>query len=113
GSIVLWEDFLKTALPVFCITVVLFVLSVQDGVLDRLEAILFLCVFSIFLGNIYVVSRAEKTAGESTQSLELFSLTSLVYVIFGLVALIVGAKFTIDMVVNIAYALSITVPLLG
>ena len=112
GSIVLWEDFLKTSLPVFCISIVLFVMSVLDGMLDRLESLLLLSTFCIYVGYIYFGLKSGITHLESKQVLKPVTISTLIYLLIGTVALLVGAKFSIDMAVTIANALTIPLPLL-
>lgn len=112
GSIVLWDDFLKTALPVFCITTVLFVMSVLDGMIDRLESLLLLSTFCIYISYIYFNVKKEHAQLVTTPALKSVTIASFLYVLIGIIALLVGAKFSIDMASTIATALSIPLPLL-
>lgn len=112
GSIVLWEDFLKTTLPVFCISVAFFILVIYDGVIDRLESGLLLLTFGIFIGYIYSVI-TEGSSKTQPMAPVGFSVSSVVFLLLGAVALFVGAKFSLEMVRNLSGALSISLPLLS
>lgn len=113
GSIVLWEDFLKTSLPVFCLSIVLFVIVIRDGMVDRLESVLLFSIFCIFVGYIYSVIKFGEVQPIQNRASKSISLSSLVYIVFGIVAILVGAKFSVDMSVNLATALSVSMPLVG
>ncbi len=112
GSIVLWDDFLKTALPVFCITIVLFVMSVLDGMIDRLESLLLVSTFFVYISYIYFNVKKGHTHTVTTPALKPVTIALFVYLVIGILALLIGAKFSIDMASTISTALSISLPLL-
>ncbi len=113
GSIVLWEDFFKTTLPVFCLSVAFFVLAILDGVFDRLEVMLLIGTFLIFVLYIYQGIQSENFHTKLNLARASFSLTTLTYGMFGVVAIIVGARFSIVMAATLGDYLAVSLPLLS
>lgn len=117
GRIVIHQNLIKTELPIFVISTIHFGASVYDGVVDRVEAVLLLATFGAYLW--YIVYESKNDNGQTAELEEAVAseekpvATSLVrpilLAVFGLVALVIGAKFTIDMAVNIASGLLIPV----
>lgn len=116
GRVIIKQNLLKSELPIFAIATLHFAASVMDGVVDRVEAALLLATFVAYLWYIIYESKnstpdeVDETVGESVSApvaTELPAmaapiLRSVVISIAGLLALIVGAKYTVDMAVNIA-----------
>ena len=113
GSIVLREDCHNTTVSIFCLSIALFVISVLDGVIDRLDSLLLLGTFCIFVGYVFFVIYSENKHPKSTPSRQSFTYEPFCYLLFGIVALGVGSKFAIDMALNVAADLKLSLPLLG
>jgi cation:H+ antiporter len=119
GRIIIHQNLIKTELPIFVISTIHFGASVYDGVVDRVEAILLLATFGAYLWYIIFESRHDpdgdgvpdndplQFAGTQVSRKPIYQ--SVLLTLCGLVILVVGAKFTIDMAVNIATALSVPV----
>jgi cation:H+ antiporter len=119
GRIIIHQNLIKTELPIFVISTIHFGASVYDGVVDRVEAILLLATFGAYLWYIIFESKHDPD-GDGVPDNSLSQLTSthasnkpiyqsILLAVFGLIILVVGAKFTIDMAVNIATALSVPI----
>lgn len=116
GKIVIKRDLIKTELPIFFIATVHFLAVVYDGVVDRLEAMLLLGTFGAYV--YYLMYEAEgddqvdlmKEKGQRRPRLEA---KSLAFILVGMVFVLLGAKFTVDMVVNIATAASVPLGLVS
>jgi len=114
GKIVIKRDLIKTELPVFFIAAVHFILVVWDGQIDRIEAMLLLGTFGAYLWYLFGEAKrsdeVQLTKGGYRPHLEF---KSVVFIILGIVAVLFGAKFTVDMVVNIASALLVPIDLIS
>lgn len=121
GRVIIHQNLIKTELPIFVISTIHFGASVYDGVVDRIEAVLLLATFGAYLWYIVYESKHDTDGdGEPGNNLEIKAEDvsdksssgigqSIWLTVFGLAAVVVGAKFTIDMAINIATELSIPV----
>jgi cation:H+ antiporter len=126
GRVLIQKKLIKTILPIFVIATIQFALSVYDGVVDRTEALLLLATFGAYVWYSinrvnYATSRADISDSHQVArgaTTELIPSTEIQYTslwrslflsIIGLVALLIGATFTVDMAVNIASAFSVPV----
>ncbi len=108
GRIIIKRDLIKTELPVFFIATVQFVAVVYDGTVDRIEALLLLGTFSAYMLYLFGEAKREDSVDLTHVGRRPhLEFRSVVFIILGIVAVLLGAKFTIDMVVNIADALNI------
>jgi len=114
GPIVIKRDLIKTELPIFFISTALFLSVIYDAAIDRIEALLLLGVFAAYMW--YLFSEAEHVDDvdlvRSGRRPEL-EWKSILYIFMGLVAVLFGAKYTVDMVLNIATFLSVPVGLVS
>ncbi len=114
GGVVIKRDLLKTELPVFFIATTLFISIVFDGSVDRVEALLLLGTFFAYVWYLFVDSRKESSVDliekSSTPGIES---KSIIYIIIGIAAVLIGAHFTVDMVVKIATALDVPLGLVS
>jgi cation:H+ antiporter len=119
GRVIIHQNLLKTELPIFAIATLHFAASLMDGVIDRIEAVLLLATFGAYMWYIIYESKhdldgdgiadnsAPQVMSEATNAPTLTR--SIIISILGLIALVVGAKYTVDMAVNIATGFSIPV----
>jgi len=114
GGVVIKRDLLKTELPVFFISTTLFVAVVFDGSVDRIEAVLLLGTFAAYVWYLFHEGRSEDPV-ESKEKIDRPSLEAkaFVYILIGVTAVLVGAHYTVAMVVNIATALSVPLGLVS
>lgn len=116
GRIVIKRDLIKTELPIFFIASVHFIAVIYDGYVDRLEGLLLLGTFAAYMWYLFVEAREEdsveltKAASSRRPRLEF---QSVMFIVLGIAAVLVGAKFTVDMVVNIATAVSVPLGLVS
>lgn len=113
GRIVIKQELIKTELPIFCIATALFVMTIIDGQVDRLESLLLLTTFGAYIWYLLVEAKNGVDSVSDKNNREKFTWSSLLYIVFGIVALIIGAKFTVDMAVNIATALAVPIGLVS
>lgn len=114
GSIVIKRELIKTELPIFFIATVHFLAVVYDGVVDRLEAILLLGTFVAYIWFLFYEAHSEhkiKMTENSNRSFLHFK--SLIFIAIGLIAVLLGANYTVEMVVNIATALAVPIGLVS
>jgi len=108
GTIKIKRDLLHTELPIYFIGTVHFAAVIYDGVVDRLEALLLLGTFGAYMWYIYSESKdgvEEELANDSRQTTR----KSVMYLVIGLFAVLVGAHYTVEMTVNIATAFAIPI----
>ena len=115
GRILIKRDLIKTELPIFFIATVHFLAVIHDGMVDRLEAMLLLGTFVAYMWYLFIEARTEddvelKQAGGRRPHLEA---KSLAFIILGVVAVLIGANYTVEMVVNIATALELPLGLIS
>jgi len=123
GRVLIHQNLLKTELPIFAIATLHFAASISDGVVDRIEAVLLLATFGAYLWYIIYESKHDPdgdgimdntASGPEVISRQVIDQSmsvqrSLLISVVGLIALLVGAKYTIDMAVNIATGFAIPV----
>jgi len=114
GGVIIKRDLIKTELPVFFISTTLFVAVVFDGSVDRIEALLLLGTFASYVWYLFVDSGGDDSA-ESAQASGRPDLEkkSILLIIIGVAAVVAGAHFTVEMVVNIATALKVPLGLVS
>ena len=114
GDVIITRDLLKTELPVFFIATSLFVAIVFDGKVDRIEALLLLGTFASYMWYLLVDSRKEAAASaESGATRPKLEMKSIGLIVAGIAAVLIGANYTVVMVVNIATELSVPLGLIS
>lgn len=114
GPVKISKNLLTTELPIFFIATVHFVASVHDGVIDRVEAGLLFATFLAYLW--YLLSPANDAREETEESDKQtgsIGLKPILFVIFGIAAVLIGAHFTVDSAVTIATSLSVPIGLVS
>jgi len=113
GPVIIGKNLLKTELPIFTIATIHFVLSVYDGVIDRIEALLLVATLVAYLW--YLLSPANDAKDEA--KVEVIrnkpTVKDIVFVITGIAAVLLGAHYTVQMAVNIATGLSVPLGLVS
>lgn len=114
GRIVIRQNLLNTELPLFFIATTHFVLSVMDGVVDRIEALLLVGTFGAYLW--YLFDHAEEE-GDADIMLEgerpALEAKSILYIVGGIAAVLSGAHFTVQSAVTLATMLSVPLGLVS
>jgi len=101
GPILIGKNLLQTELPIFFIATVHFVASVYDGVIDRVEAVLLVGTLVAYVW--YLLSSSNDTdqtsdeVDEDSEERMRVQIRSVVFVVLGIAAVLIGAKFTVDM----------------
>lgn len=113
GRIIINKDLIKTELPVFFIATAHFVAVIFDGRVDRLEALLLLGTAAAYVWYLFVESKREGKAPLRKKKRSYLEPKSILYILLGIVGVLVGAHFAIEMTVNIATALSVPVGLVS
>lgn len=112
GRIAIKQDLLKTELPLFVIAHCLLVAVIIDGYVDRAEALFLLTLFGAYVWYVFVESRSGN-GEEGAPARPTFVWSSVAYIVLGLAGVLIGAKFTVDMAVNIATGLSVPLGLVS
>lgn len=114
GNVFIKRDLLKTELPVFFIATTLFVAIVFDGSVDRIEGLFLLGTFASYVWYLFVDSVQEASI-ESAQknSQPGIEAKSIAFIVMGVAAVLIGAHYTVEMVVNIATALEVPIGLVS
>lgn len=114
GRVIIQRDLIKSELPIFFISTVHFLAAIWDGHVDRLEAILLVGTFGAYLWYLFVEAREEddismQHAGRRPR----LEGKSVAFIVLGIAAVLVGAHYTVDMVVNIASLMSVPLGLVS
>ncbi len=115
GKIVIKRDLIKSELPIFFIATAHFVAMIYDGVVDRVESMLLVGTFAAYIWYLFADAQDEdnvdlqKDKGRRPQ----LQARSLAFFALGLMAVLTGAHFAIQMVINIGSALSIPVEVIS
>lgn len=115
GRVVIKRDLIKTELPIFFIASTHFIAVVWDGAVDRLEAVLLLGTFCAYMWYLFVEAREEDSVElkKSSGRIERLQAKSIVFILFGVASVLLGAHFTVENVVNIATAMSVPLGLIS
>lgn len=105
GKIVIKRDLIRTELPIFFIATVHFLAVVHDGTIDRVESVLLLGTFCAYI--YYLMYEAEgddkvDLVKERTVRRPRLEAKSIALIVIGMIFVLLGAKYTVDMVINIA-----------
>ncbi|MCA9365613.1 calcium/sodium antiporter [Candidatus Kaiserbacteria bacterium] len=116
GRVLIKRDLIKTELPIFFISTTHFLAVAYDGTIDRIEALLLLGTFSAYV--YYLMYEAEgddnvDLVKDSKAHRPRLQGKSIAFIIVGLMAVLVGAHYTVEMVVNIANLLAVPIGLVS
>jgi cation:H+ antiporter len=112
GPILISKNLLQTELPIFFIATVHFLASVYDGVIDRVESVLLVGTLTAYIW--YLLSSSKDTeVSQDTEERMGIQIKSIVFIVLGLTAVLVGAHYTVSMAVNIATGLSVPIGLVS
>ena len=116
GRIVIQRDLIKTELPIFFIATAHFLLVVHDGMVDRIEALLLLGTFSAYI--YYLMYEAEgddkvDLVHDKKRHRPRLEAKSIAFILMGLFFVLVGANYTVEMVINIATAAKVPLGLVS
>lgn len=115
GRIVIKRDLIKTELPIFFIATTHFLAVVWDGSVDRIEAFLLLGTFCAYVWYLF-------TEAEDEDRVDLYlenggrprlQAKSVAFILLGITAVLIGAHFTVEMVINIASLANVPIGLIS
>lgn len=114
GRVIIKRDLIKTELPIFFIATVHFLAAIWDGNVDRLEAFLLVGTFGAYLWYLFVEAREEDSIElQRTGRRPRLQPRSLAFILLGITAVLIGAHYTVEMVVNIATLMSVPIGLVS
>lgn len=93
------------------ISVLLMFMGWQYGTIYRGGAAVMCVLFVLFLLYLFVVAKKHKDTVATIENMPTMKMIS--FILFGIVALVVGAKITVNSAVNIAHALNISERVIG
>ncbi len=115
GRIIIKRDLIKSELPIFFIATVQFIAVAYDGIIDHVEALLLVGTFAAYVW--YLFSEAESTDNVDLQKERgrrpRLEAKNIAFVVFGLTAVVVGANYSIEMVINIAGGFNLPIGLVS
>ncbi len=115
GRIIIKRDLIKTELPIFFIASTHFLLMMYDGVVDRIEAVLLVGTFAAYIW--YLFSDAERDdrveLHEEDKQPPRLQAQALAFTVLGLGAVLVGAHYAIEMVINLGGTLAVPVEVIS
>ena len=107
------ENLLKSELPIFFIATLHFVLIIMDGIVDRVEAWLLLGTFAAYTWYIFSDGKAEIDEEELKDKPRKLTAKPFLLFIGGLLAVLAGANYTVEMTINIATAFAVPIGLVS
>ncbi|MFT7644620.1 MAG: cation:H+ antiporter [Candidatus Paceibacteria bacterium] len=113
GPVMINRNLLKTELPIFFIATVHFVASVYDGVIDRVEAMLLFGTFCAYMWYLFSSNNTAKKEMAVENDNGKITLKNIVFIVMGILAVLIGAHYTVEMAVNIAAGFSIPIGLVS
>jgi len=112
GPILISKNLLKTELPIFFIATVHFVASIYDGVVDRIEALLLVGTLIAYIW--YLLSSSDKTpVNADTKERMGVQVRSVVFIVLGLAAVLVGAHYTVESAIVLAIGWAVPIGLVS
>lgn len=112
GRVVINKDLVKSELPIFFIATAHFIAVIFDGHVDRLEALLLLGTFCAYLWYLFIESKVHKVLQLRAKKRPFLEPKSIAFVLIGIIGVLVGAHYAVEMTVNIATAFSVPVGLI-
>ncbi len=113
GNLIIKQELIKTELPLFVIATVHFLAAVHNGVIERPEAVLLLGTLGAYFWYLIKSNQEEESVHHRTKVVPEFTRNqSWFWVVVGGLAVIVGAHYTIAMLLNIAEAFAISIGVL-
>lgn len=114
GKIVIKRDLIKSELPIFFIATTHFIAMIYDGVVDRLESVLLVATFGAYIWYLFGEAEDEDKVDLKKEGRKPgLEAKSLAFFVIGLVAVLAGAQYAIEMVINLGTALSIPVEVIS
>ncbi len=111
GRITIKRDLIKSELPIFFIATAHFVAIIYDGVVDRVESLLLVATFAAYIWYLFAEAEDEdhielqKESGRRPR----LQAKDIYWLVGGLVMVLIGAHYAIQMVVSIGTSLSVPV----
>ena len=93
------------------ISVLLMFMGWQYGAVYRVGAAILCALFVLFLFYLFVVAKKHKDTVSVIENMPTMKMIS--FVLFGIIALVVGAKITVNSAIDIAHALNISERVIG
>ena len=93
------------------ISVLLMFMGWYYGMISHTSALILCTLFGLFLLYLFIISKKKKDDVPTIESMSFIKMIS--FVIFGIAALVVGAKLTVNSAVDIAYALNVSERIIG
>lgn len=114
GRVAVKRDLIKTELPIFFIATVHFLAVVFDGTVDRIEALLLLSTFSAYMWYLFSEAKVEDEVRMTQSGRRPYPrFRSVAFILLGVGAVLGGAHFTVEMVVDIATMLAVPLGLVS
>lgn len=112
GPVVINKNLLKTELPIFIIATIHFVASVHDGVIDRIESLLLTGTLIAYMW--YLFSANNEAKEELSVEVHNGSMVRhVVFAVLGIIAVLIGANYTVESAVAIATGFSVPIGLVS
>lgn len=93
------------------ISVLLMFMGWQYGMVSRAGALILCGLFACFLGYLFVIAKQQTQRQDKPEKTSAIKIGA--YIVFGIAALVVGAKLTVNSAVDIARALNVSERVIG
>lgn len=115
GTVILRREAVRDELPFFGISTILFVMVIYDSAVNRMESFLLLGVFVSYLVHLFTRSGKDRTKhiAKARGHHKTSDFQAIVFLVLGIAAVLLGANYAIDMVINIATFLDVPLSLIS
>ena len=93
------------------VSLLLLFMGWQYGMISRIGAFVLCALFIMFSVYLFIVSKKHKTENPETENMSLIKM--ICFIVFGIVALIIGAKITVNSATDIAHFLNVSERIIG
>ena len=115
GKIVIKRDLIKSELPIFFIATAHFVMMIYDGTVDRLESLLLVGTFAAYIWYLSADAEDEDRLDfvKNESKAPRLEPKSLAFLVLGITAVLVGAHYAIEMVINLGVGLNVPIEVIS
>ena len=106
------KTIIKRDFPVCLGLMLITVLMSIDGAISRTDAVILLLIFFIYTGSL-IIHAVKSRSGEKNDGKQLSALKSILFIIFGIAAIIIGGQLVVNSSVELAHNLGMSETLIG
>lgn len=107
------KEILKRDYPICLGVMAVTVIMCIDGIVSRIDGIVLLVIFVLYIAYLIINAVKNKTVDDDDNTKKLSPLKSILFIVIGLAAIIIGGQVVVDSAKKIAYAFGLSETLIG